>query len=111
MEGASDPVLNVILISKEENLLYKTVIASADILDVTLRDFKYDCAFVAKYYSSPVGYFEYYVYDLKNKSSWKTRKLDELEVLDNDAFDLEAKEYYVGEDSTLLFKLQLVGVF
>ncbi len=101
IENASDPVLNVLIVFRSENIIYKTTIATVDTTDATLIEINKDpCYFGIKYYSSPVGYSEYYVYDLIGNIVWKTQKLDELEELAKNAFNMVTKEYSINGNPT-----------
>lgn len=111
LENASDPVLNVLLIFNLENIIYKTVIAAAQTSDANLFEVNNDpCYLGIKYFSSPVGYYEYYIYDLDGRIVWKTQKLDELEELGEDAFNMLKKEYSIKGKPTPL-KLEMAEKF
>lgn len=89
-EGVIDPFNHYVKIVSGENIVLQEVFYSSESDDVNFFSLEeLPCLVVIEYYSSSVGYLEYYVLELKSQQMYKTEKLDELEELIISSINIE----------------------
>ena len=94
-----DPLINIIAVFDDEKLIHSLVVPATYEADFNI-EFMHPVP-VFGYYSSTVGYMEYYYYDNKKGMFMKSMPFDELEQPDSTSINLENQTIQVLKKGTL----------